>query len=143
MKRKVCMIIALLTIIITAFNVGFFVKDEFFYNMNNLPNGKLLRRDYDQNILFSSGILLEIFEVEPTDEYPAAIRVAVKNDNTGESRTIYWQIGTRESIVTWPEGKSTTVIINGVPIDYVNGYYDCRDYANFTYVPKTDNDGNL
>lgn len=143
MKRKVCMIIALLAIIITAFNVSFLVKDEFFYNMNNLPQGKLLREDYDQNILFSSGILLEVFEVEPTDEHPAAIRVAVKNDNTGESRTIYWQIGTRESIINWPENKGTIVVINGVPVDYIKGYYDCRDYANFTFVPEIDKNGNL
>lgn len=143
MKRKICMIVALLAIIITALNVGFFVKDEFFYNMNNLPNGKLLRKDYDQNILFSTGILLEVFEVEPTDEHPAAIRVAVKNDNTGESRTIYWQIGTRESIINWPENEGTTVIINGVPVDYIKGHYDCRDYADFTYVPEIDNNGNL
>ena len=143
MKRKVCMIIALLAIIITAFNVSFLVKDEFFYNMNNLPQGKLLREDYDQNILFSSGILLEVFEVEPTDEHPAAIRVAVKNDNTGESRTIYWQIGTRESIINWPKDKGTIVVINGVPVDYIKGYYDCRDYANFTFVPEIDKNGNL
>ena len=143
MKRKVCMIIALLTIIITAFNVSFMVKDEFFYNLNNLPAGKLLREDYDQNILFSSGILLQVFEIEPTDEHPAAIRVAVKNDFTGESRTIYWQIGTRESIINWPKDIDSTVIINGVPIDYIKGHYDCRDYANFTYVPKTDKNGNL
>ena len=44
MKRKACMIITLLTIIITGVNIGYAVKDEFFYNLNSLPEGKLLRR---------------------------------------------------------------------------------------------------
>ncbi len=143
MKRKVCMIVAVLAIIITAFNVGFSVKDEFFYKLDNLPEGKLLRSEVNQNILFSQGLWLQVFEVEATSEHPAAIRVALKNDNTGKTRTIYWQIGTRESLINWPEDQPNTVIINGVPIDYTKDFYDCRDYTDFIYKPKTNNNGNL
>ena len=144
MKRKACMIIALITVIISSVNIGFKIKDEFFYSLDNLPQGKLLRNEINQNILFSTGTWLDVYEVEATSEHPAAIRVVAKNDITGKSRTIYWQIGTRENLIYWPEDQGTVVIINGVPVDYVNGYYDCRDYLNYTYVPaKPDTNGNL
>ncbi len=143
MKRKVCTIVAVLAIIITALNVGFLVKDEFFYGLDNLPDGKLLRTEINQNILFSSGMWLEVFEVEATSEHPAAIRVVLNNNQTGKSRTIYWQIGTSENLISWPEDQADTVIINGVPVNYINGYYDCRDYADFIYKPKSNKNGNL
>ena len=135
MKRKACMIIALLVAVITASNIAYMIKDEFFYKLDNLPEGKLLRDEINQNILFSEGTWLQVYEIEPTQNHPAAIRVAVRNERTGENRTIYWQIGTRESLIYWPEDQESTVIINGVPIDYTKGMYDCRDYKNFKYVP--------
>ena len=138
MKRRICMIITLLAFIITSVNVGFFVKDEFFYSLNDLPEGKLLRNEINQSVLFSTGYSLEIYEVSATDEHPAAIRVAIRNDNTNRRRTIYWQIGTRESLVYWPEEEENIVYINGVPVDYVNGAYDCRDYHDFHYIPSTE-----
>ena len=138
MKRKACMIISLLAVIITVLNVAFFVKDEFFYSMDDLPEGKLLRNEVNQNILFSTGYLLEIYEIPASDKHPPAIRVAARNDRTGRESTVYWQIGTRESLVYWPEDEQNTVYINGVPVNYVNGHYDCRDYRNFAYIPKDD-----
>ncbi len=135
MKRKACMIIALLVAVITTANVAYMIKDEFYYKLDNLPEGKLLRDEINQNILFSQGTWLQVYEIEPTHNHPAAIRVAVRNEHTGENRTIYWQIGTRESLIYWPEDQESTVIINGVPIDYTKGMYDCRDYEDFKYVP--------
>ncbi len=142
MKRKLCMLVAVLVAVITAINIGFSVRDEFFYGLDNLPAGKLLRNEINQNVLFSTGNWLEVFEIEATSEHPAAIRVAVRNEVTGKSRTIYWQIGTRESLINWPDDQNDTVIINGVPVNYVSGHYDCRDYRNFIYKP-TDKSGNL
>ena len=147
MKRKACMIIALLVAVITAVNIAYVVKDEFFYSLEDLPQGECIRqREINQDIFFRTGYYLQVFEVVPDEEDPSAhtkaIRVAVKNDVTGENRTIYWQIGTSESLVYWPENQGTVVYINGVPVDYVNGSYDCRDYDNFTYVPSDDRSGN-
>lgn len=143
MKRKACMIAALLTAVITALNVAYTIKDEFFYSLDNLPQGKLLRNEINQNILFSTGTWLDVYEIEATRKHPAAIRVAVRNERTGENRTVYWQIGTRESLIYWPDDQGTTVIINGVPVDYAHGSYDCRDYINFKYVAPETKSGNL
>ncbi len=136
MKRKACMLIALLATLVTAINVAYILKDEFFYKIEKLPEGTLLREEIGQGVFFSSGTYLEIFEIEETDRHPAAIRVEAVNDQKDERRTIYWQIGTRESLVYWPEEQGTVVYINGVPIDYVIGSYDCRDYDNYEYVPE-------
>ncbi len=146
MKRKACMIIALLVVVITAVNIAYVVKDEFFYSLEDLPTGECIRqREINQDIFFSTGYYLQVFEVVPDGEvsgsHQNAIRVAVKNDVIGVDRTIYWQIGTSESLVYWPENQGTVVYINGVPVDYVNGSYDCRDYDNFTYVPSDESSG--
>ena len=150
MKRKVCMIITVLAIIITCFNVGYFAKDEFFYNIENLPTGKLLRNDFTQEVLFSTGWSLDVYEIEQTRDHPAAIRIVAKNDKTHESRTIYWQINERATAITWlnntyeeTDGSNydeidygeIIVTINDVPINIITGHYDCRDYQNFKYVP--------
>lgn len=138
MRRKACMIITLLAIVITSINVAYTLKDEFFYTLDDLPKGDFSRNDHNQNILFSSGISLDVYEIEATSRHPAAVRVEVKNDRSGEKRTIYWQIGTRESLIYWPEDQGNTVVINGVPIDYQSGSYDCRDYRGFEYVPQNE-----
>ena len=140
MKRKACMIVALLVAIIITFNIAYIVKDEFFYSLNNLPTGELLREDKSNSfVTLSTGNRFFVYEIKATHEHPSAIRVAVKNDQTGEDRTIYWQIGTLENLISWPEDQESVVIINGVPIDYINGYYDCRDYPNFTYTSQETN----
>ncbi len=140
MKRWLCMIIMLLTAIVTVANVAFAAKDEFDYSLDNLPEGVYIRSEVDTNVLFSTGMWLKIFEIEQTPEHKSAIRVELINDRTGENRTIYWQIGTLESLVSWPEENFGTVIINGVPIQLDGGSYDCRDYRNFKYKPQTENE---
>lgn len=137
MKRKACAVITLLAAIITIVNITFTVRDSFFYSLDNLPQGNFIREDFDQNVLFSTGKKLKIYQVEATERHPSAVRVELCNDATGESRTIYWQIGTQSTVVSWSDENDTTVIINDVPIDFSKTYYDCRDYEDFTYSEKT------
>ena len=51
MKRKACMIVALLVAIIITFNIAYIVKDEFFYSLNNLPTGELLREEKSNSLV--------------------------------------------------------------------------------------------
>ena len=133
MKRKACVIIMLLTLIIIIINISFVVHDSFFYNLDNLPKGTFIREDFDQNILFSSGYKLKLYQIEANNQHPAAVRAELCNDKTGESQTIYWQIGTQSTVVSWSDENPSVVIINDVPIDFSKSTYDCRDYENFTY----------
>ncbi len=155
MKRKACMIISLLVAIITAFNISYIVKDEFFYSLDDLPKGELLRRidEVRQDIRLKYGVNLYVYEVHATAHHPEAIRVEVENGNSGTVRTVYWQIGTSASFIGGPatqeaEGdenalNETVITINGVPIDFLTESYDCRDYYNFTYVPEKDSQNGL
>ncbi len=139
MKRKICAAITFLAVIVTVLNVAFMVKDSFFYSLDNLPTGTFVREDFDQNILFSTGNKLKVYQVEASSHFPSAVRVEVCNDITGEARTIYWQTNTQESVVHWLEGSSTVVNINGVLIDFSTDTYDCRDYYQHIYVDENGN----
>ena len=136
MKRKTCVIISLLAAAITVFNLAYIIRDSFFYSLDNLPVGTFIREDFSQNVLFSHGQKLKVYQIEETRNFPAAVRVELCNDNTGSCRTIYWQIGTQSTVISWSDISDTVVTINGVPIDFSETYYDCRDYANFTYSEK-------
>lgn len=136
MKRIVCAVLFLLTVIVTAINIGFFVKDSFFYSLDNIPKGTLIREDFDQNVLFSTGYKLKVYQVEKTRRLPAGVRVELCNDLTGENRTIYWQTNTTGTIINWSDESNTIVSINGVTLDFSKHVYDCRDFENHKYEPK-------
>ena len=136
MKRKICAVLFLLTIVITAINIGFVVKDSFFYSLDNIPTGPLIREDFDQKILFSTGYKLKVYQVERTRRLPAGVRVELCNDLSGERRTIYWQTGTTGTIINWSDESDTIVSINGVTLDFSKHVYDCRDYIDHKYEPK-------
>ncbi|MBO5745940.1 MAG: hypothetical protein J6S13_02495 [Clostridia bacterium] len=149
MKRKVCMIITLLAAIIIIVNTVFAARDEFVRGMDNLPQGTLLREDMtNQNLALQHNRFLAVYQIPATDNHPAAIRVTVAQkvyaENTDvlitdDIRTIYWQIGTTASAIYWSEEDENIVYINDVPINYLTGSYDCRDYNDFKYKPL-DND---
>lgn len=137
MNRKASVIISLLTAVIILFNIAYIIRDSFFYSLDNLPVGTFIREDFNQRVLFSNGYKLRVYQVRQTDNFPAAVRVEVCNDNTGECRTIYWQIGTESTVISWSDSDDYVVNINGVPIDFSKTYYDCRDYEDFTYPERT------
>lgn len=130
MKRKICMIVCLLAVILTLANLAYIVKDSFFYSLENLPTGTLVREDFDQNILFRSGYKLRVYEVSGNRHFADGVRVEMCNDITGEQRTIYWQTDTKGSIINWNSDSDTDVTINGVHLDFSKESYDCRDYYN-------------
>ena len=136
MKRKICAVLFLLTIVITAINIGFVVKDSFFYSLDNIPTGTLIREDFDQKVLFSTGYKLKVYQVERTRRLPAGVRVELCNDLSGERRTIYWQTGTTGTFINWSDESDTIVSINGVTLDFSKHVYDCRDYIDHKYEPK-------
>ena len=134
MKRKASVIVCFLAALTVIINIAFVVKDSFFYSLDNLPTGIFIREDFNQNVLFSTGYKLKVYQVEKSRHFPSGIRVELCNDLTGETRTIYWQTNTEASIIYWYEDRDHTVSINGIPIDYSNSTYDCRDYVDRAYT---------
>ncbi len=150
MKRKMCMLVALLAIVITVANIGFVIKDSFYYSLNNLPTGTPIPSmisEYGPNYVFSEqqylfdsekgGYYIRFYEVAETRHNPAGIRAEVCRDVTGERRTIYWQINEKATEITWLD--YTVVTINGVTIDFSAdeefNSYDCRNFPNYQYTP--------
>ena len=101
MKRRASVIACLLMIAVTVINMAYLIKDSFFYSLENLPTGTFIREDFDQNILFSEGYKLKVYQIDESAHFPAGIRVELCNDHTGKKRTIYWQTDTKGSIVNW------------------------------------------
>ena len=137
MRQKIlCAVVWLSAVIVILINVAFTVRDAFFYSLDNLPTGTHIRDDYLQEILFSEGHLLKVYQVNATKHSPSAVRVEYYNDKTEERKTIYWQIGTEETMIYWHEDNTSMVTINGVPINFETEVYDCRDYKDFIYKEK-------
>ena len=127
MKRVMCFVISLLTVAVVVVNIGFVVKDSFFYNMDDLPEGTFVREEFNQDLLFSTGYKLRVYQVEKTAHFPSAVRVELCNDNTGERQNIYWQTKTQHTVINWNEEDIFLVNINGVSLRLTEDTYDCRD----------------
>ena len=130
MQRKICGITLLICTVIVAFNLAFIVKDTFYYDLENLPQGSFVRSEINQELFLSQGLRLEIYQVEATAHYPAAVRVALHNVNTRERRNVYWQTNTESTMIVWNEENIYEVGINGVNIDLRGKGFDCRDLMN-------------
>lgn len=130
MNRRICGVVCVLCALVVAVNIAFVVKDSFFYNMDNLPQGTYIRNELNQELFLSEGLWLEIYQVEKTEHHPAAVRVALTNINTRESRNVYWQTNTVSTVVAWSDENVYEVHINGVVVDLRGKGYDCRDFLN-------------
>ena len=103
MRRRICGFTALICAVIVAVNLAFVVKDTFYYDMANLPTGIFVRSELNQELFLSQGLRLEIYQIEATAHYPAAVRVELHNVNTRERRNVYWQTNTQSTMVVWNE----------------------------------------
>ncbi len=153
MRRRLCMLASLLAVIVTVVNIGFFVKDSFFYSLDNLPKGTPIPykvdesgenyRFADQKFVFdqeNGGYYILFYYVPETRHNPAGVRAEVCRDSTGERKTIYWQINETANLISWED--YTVVTINGVTIDFSKDTYDCRDYVDYKFKPFVLNEEN-
>lgn len=136
MSRKLCVILFALAVLVTCFNVGANIKDEFFFSLDNLPEGVLIRDDYVSNsaLFIAENYYFSVYEIKASGRFPSGVRVELRNDQTDERRTIYWQIGTSETVMGSDENNIHVIIINDVPIDITKDTYDCRNFKNYTYT---------
>lgn len=110
-----------ITLAIVIVNSIFFVKDSFFFSMNDLPSGSLQYSVSSPNNKFS----VSVYKVE--NNLGTAVRVeAVKTDRKKyKARNIFWQTDITDVTLQWIDGD--VIVINEVPINIADGgYYDCR-----------------
>lgn len=151
MRRRVCMLASLLAVIVTVVNIAFFVKDSFFYSLENLPTGNPYQVDssgenhrfVDQKYFFdpeNGGYYILFYSVPATGHNPSGIRAEVGREGSNWRKTIYWQIGETANLLSWND--YTVVTINDVTIDFSKDTYDCRDYVDYKFKPFVLNEEN-
>lgn len=107
-------LLALLVILINSF---YLVKDNFFINIESVPEGVYAYSDFSPN----GKIELRVYNIE----LPVGNSVRITETKDNKTRNIFWQTGTQKAKIKWK--NSNSVIINGIDLDLKDGeYFDCR-----------------
>lgn len=122
MKKKLIICVYFLTVIVLLFNSVFFIKDELFFNLNDLPEGQLLYSSmspdnnrslsvYRVKCSLGTGIRAELYE---WDENMQAT-----------SKNVFWDANCENAIVCWADND--VISINDIPLNIGEGNtYDSR-----------------
>lgn len=92
----------------------------FFFSMNNLPEGELLKTIESPNETYS----LEIYRTDGGATTSFSIRGALVENQTKNSKNIYWNYKAENTSVSWK--NEHTVVINGTVLDVRKDKYDWR-----------------
>ncbi|MBQ0110730.1 MAG: hypothetical protein KBS41_02235 [Oscillospiraceae bacterium] len=117
MKNKVLnYAVIILCLVITIVNLAFNIYNSFFYNLDDLPQGKFLFPSFSPDLK-----TLNIYKVDcPT--LGKAVRGELSYEENGKkvTKNIYWEIGTDTAIVSWVDND--TVLINGNNVKIDSGF---------------------
>ncbi len=121
-KRITACILSVI-LIVSAFNIGWTIKDSFFDNIEVLPVGEFLYSSMSPD----GETTVSLYKVNAPGT--TAIRGAVAtilSDGSKSERNIFWQLGTDSAIVGWV--SNNTVSINEKLINISTGQvYDSRN----------------
>ncbi len=127
-KKRALVLFYVVALLITVCNLGFFIKDQMFFDMNNLPKGEFVHSSlspdtnrtamtYRVDTPKGSAIRVEIVEVNENIE-----KILTKN--------IYWDVNKKIVTVGWVDNNIIT--IDGKPLDIsIGDTYDCRRKKSF------------
>lgn len=116
MTKKTIIIITIIVIIVIGSGFGIY---NAFFNINNIPTGELIEHfnspngDYTINAYLVSSALSS-----------DAVRCELVNNETKDSRNIYWGYKEYTADVVWT--NNDTVIINGRELNIHTDTYDWR-----------------
>ncbi len=114
--KRILIVLGIIAGIVISFNTVCDVIDTFFYNMEDLPNGKLLESvESPDGDKAASVYLIE-------NALGTAVRCSV--DDGEEQKNIYWQTDERKAEIRWLDDES--ILINGVTLNVTDGSYDSR-----------------
>lgn len=110
--------LALVTLLVTVCNSVFMVYDDFFYTIEDLPEGRMVT-----SVPSPDGTkAIEVYSVN--NSLGDGIRCSVKY-NDGTSRNIYWQTDCTQTDVRWAN-SNYFVDINGQTLHIESQTYDSR-----------------
>lgn len=122
MKKVAFTLVIILLVITTVVNMGFFVRDSFFYNMEDIPEGKFLFASMSPDPYQT--FTVQIYMISKENGADDGIKAVCINNATREKRTIYWQTGKTNAMVSWD--NNFVVNIDDISIDVRNQEYDWR-----------------
>ena len=99
MKKVAFALVIILLVITTVVNMGFFVRDSFFYNMEDIPEGKFLFASMSPDPYQT--FTVQIYMISKENGADDGIKAVCINNATREKRTIYWQTGKTNALVSW------------------------------------------
>lgn len=127
-KRKHLIFVYVLCTFVVLFNTVFFIKDQFFYSMKNLPQGQFV-----YSSLSPSGTKSALFYRVDTPEGKAArIELVEFDDDMSVKKqcNIYWEVGKSSVAVSWESDDVLTVDDKTLDVSK-NNVYDCRRRVNY------------
>ena len=110
--KKVCVILVVITFIITAVNLGFLFVDTFFYDTQDLPEGEFLYSSLSP----SGEKTLKIYRVK--SKLGTAVRgelVTLQENGEMEADNIFWCTDIDNAVTGWID--DSTVKINNIEIN--------------------------
>ncbi len=118
--RRFKTIVAVAAFVVMLFNLVGFCIDSFFYNINNLPQGKFLFSSMSPGGQYT----LKLYLVDGGQTLGKGIRGELMDIDTGEAKNVYWVVGEDNALVGW--ASDTVVSVNGHTVDVSNYVYDWR-----------------
>ncbi len=120
-KGKIFQIYYLIALIVILVNSVFLVKDNFFINIESVPDGVY----QDTSFSPDESIELKVYKIE----LPVGNSVRVTETKDGKTRNIFWQTGVKKAKIKWKNDE--VVIINGIDLNLEDGeYFDCRSISS-------------
>lgn len=118
--RRIRSITAALALVVMLFNLVFFCIDSFFYNINNLPEGKFLFSSMSPGGQYT----LKLYLVDGGQTLGKGIRGELVDIETKKSKNVYWVAGEEHAMVGWASDE--VVSVNGHTVDVSKYVYDWR-----------------
>ncbi len=124
-KSKLFIILYVLCAVVIIINSFLFINDEFFYDIDSLPQGKFVYSSLSP--LGDKTALLYCVD----SPHGQAVRVELVEFDTDMSvkqeKNIYWEIGKNSVTIYWENNNN--IVIDGVPLNTAkNEVFDGRRY---------------
>ncbi|MBE6728763.1 MAG: hypothetical protein E7568_00845 [Ruminococcaceae bacterium] len=125
----------LIAFVIFIVNLGFFVGDQMFFSINDLP--KALEGESASYSAFSPDLkkVAECYTVNTPEGSAVRVELVTYDDNVNvaDRKNIYWEVGKETVIIGWVD--SNTITIDSKTLDLSrNQTYDCRKMASFGQI---------
>lgn len=124
-SKKVLIVIALLTFVLTLANSVLLVCDAFLYSIDDIPQGEFLRAT-SKSVGMPEERTINVYVVE--NSLGKGVRCTASQKD-GEERNIYWQVGIEDVTIEWVDANRAIIRAEGVEdanLDLDIDSYDCR-----------------